>query len=105
MKKNWWKVLLRESVKNIHGGMLFLNPLVLYETLKNLEPSFFNIQRLSKLNTLDLSLVLIFKSQNITKKRWDNAGAVCNSSMGMLFLSNSIFYIIFLRRGASFFYA
>ena len=36
-------------------------------------------------------------------QRRDNAGAVCNSGMGMLFLCIYLFYIISLRGGVEFF--
>ena len=42
-----------------------------------------------------------------TKKcrtRRDNAGAVCNSGMGMLFLFNLIFYMIFFKEGGFIFF-
>ena len=50
-----------------------------------------------------LIYVFLFAEQKMPQRR-DNAGAVCNSGMGMLFLCIYFFYIISLRGGVEFFF-
>ena len=55
-------------------------------------------------NSLEnLSIENFSKSSKKMPQRRDNAGAVCNSGMGMLFLCIYVFYIISLRGVMNFF--